>query len=169
MTPPDIEFLRNSTSKRQPAEPHDNGLSLVLSLAYFPKERTERIISMYKNKGATYVGNSLVCLCEKIVSVLFEQGAAKKNIFRCAKSNSVDKFRSLRRATRALPTTRDLFEKRSIKNFYELGRLKLLLILLDENFECLDCRSDGSVGVVLFGSLVLAIHAQVSSFLIPNH
>ena len=42
----------------------------------------------------------VVVKCEKIVSVLFEQGAAKKNIFRCAKLNSENKFRSLRRATK---------------------------------------------------------------------
>jgi hypothetical protein len=38
--------------------------------AILPK-RTERITSMYKNKGATYQGNPLVCLCEKFVFVLF--------------------------------------------------------------------------------------------------
>ena len=88
-----VAFLKKRPGRG--AEPHDNGLSLVLSLAYFPKERTERIISMYKNKGATYVGNSLVCLCEKIVSVLFEQGAAKRT------KNSVKSISRLRARPRA--------------------------------------------------------------------
>ena len=54
----------------------------------------------------------VVVKCEKIVSVLFEQETAKKNIFRCAKLNSENKFRSLRRATKgAALGARELLKK----------------------------------------------------------
>ena len=56
------------------------------------------------------------CLCEKTVSVLFGKIAAKKNIFAAQIKRRIRNFASAE-ATRAPPSTCDLFEKRSIKNF----------------------------------------------------
>ena len=60
---------------------------------------------MYKNKGATYQGNSLFVYVRKSFSFFFDGVAAKKNIFRCAKLNGDKEFRLCGGAEGFAPST----------------------------------------------------------------
>ena len=89
-------------STRPQARNLSNCLSLVLSLAYFSKERTERFFSMLH-----------ILILYPLFS-LTPQAQRKK----LGKKETPRKFRSLRRATRgAAPRPRSLFEKSDAKTF----------------------------------------------------